>query len=191
MSAHDSIVILGAGIIGLDVALVLAERGYGKSITVIAEHLPGDTALTYTSPWAGCNFSAISGTDANALKWDKAGYFHLSKLASERPEQSYVKRTPSTELWDDNVPSDKIQAMSEYSDRNGLKGERKCTIHVMSPDGLLSLWSFRGSTGDDVETGSVGASDGVGVLKDNGVELVAREDGEVGTGDSICDTSIP
>lgn len=63
---------------------------------------------------AGCNFSAISGTDANALKWDKAGYFHLSKLASERPEQSYVKRTPSTELWDDNVPSDKIQAMSEY-----------------------------------------------------------------------------
>ncbi|EWZ89414.1 hypothetical protein FOWG_09115 [Fusarium oxysporum f. sp. lycopersici MN25] len=114
MSAHDSIVILGAGIIGLDVALVLAERGYGKSITVIAEHLPGDTALTYTSPWAGCNFSAISGTDANALKWDKAGYFHLSKLASERPEQSYVKRTPSTELWDDNVPSDKIQAMSEY-----------------------------------------------------------------------------
>lgn len=40
-----------AGIIGLDVALVLAERGYGKSITVIAEHLPGDTALSYTSPW--------------------------------------------------------------------------------------------------------------------------------------------
>ncbi|KAF5557603.1 d-amino-acid oxidase [Fusarium napiforme] len=103
-----------AGIIGLDVALVLAERGYGKSITAIAEHLPGDTALSYTSPWAGCNFSAISGTDANALKWDKAGYFHLSKLAFERAEQSYVKRTPSTELWDDNVPRDKIQAMSEY-----------------------------------------------------------------------------
>ncbi|KAM5343333.1 hypothetical protein ACJ41O_014299 [Fusarium nematophilum] len=59
-SSRDSIVIVGAGIIGLDVALVLAERGYGQSITVIAEHLPGDTALTYTSPWAGCNFSAIS-----------------------------------------------------------------------------------------------------------------------------------
>ncbi|EXK23607.1 hypothetical protein FOMG_19632 [Fusarium oxysporum f. sp. melonis 26406] len=60
----------------------------------------------------------------------------------------------------------------------------------MSPDGLLSLWSFRDSS-DGVETGSVGAGDRVGVLKDNGVELVAREDGEVGTGDSICDTSIP
>ncbi|KAF4334984.1 d-amino-acid oxidase [Fusarium beomiforme] len=52
MSAHDSIVILGAAVIGLDVALVLAERGYGKVITVIAEHLPGDTALSYTSPWS-------------------------------------------------------------------------------------------------------------------------------------------
>lgn len=40
-----------AGIIGLDVALVLAERGLGPYITVIAEHLPGDTAVTYTSPW--------------------------------------------------------------------------------------------------------------------------------------------
>ena len=37
----------------------------------------------------------------------------------------------------------------------------------------------------------MGVGDGVGVLKDNGVELVAREDGEVGTGDSICDISIP
>ncbi|KAJ3545788.1 hypothetical protein NM208_g2336 [Fusarium decemcellulare] len=114
MSSHDSIVIIGAGVIGLDVALVLAERGYGQSITIIAEHLPGDTALTYTSPWAGCNFSAISGTDANALRWDKVGYFHLSQLASEKPQETYVRRTPSTEMWDDNVPHDKIKAMSEY-----------------------------------------------------------------------------
>ncbi|KAK7419828.1 D-aspartate oxidase [Neonectria magnoliae] len=47
--APDSIVIVGAGIIGLDVGLVLCDKGYGKYITVIAEHLPGDTSLTYTS----------------------------------------------------------------------------------------------------------------------------------------------
>lgn len=40
-----------AGIIGLNVALVLAERGFGDSITVMAEHLPGDTSPGYTSPW--------------------------------------------------------------------------------------------------------------------------------------------
>jgi glycine/D-amino acid oxidase-like deaminating enzyme len=40
-----------AGVVGLDVALLLAERGYGSHITVIAEHLPGDTSINYTSPW--------------------------------------------------------------------------------------------------------------------------------------------
>ncbi|KAJ2965436.1 hypothetical protein NUW58_g10887 [Xylaria curta] len=63
---------------------------------------------------AGCNFSAISGTDPNALKWDQAGYVHLSKLAAQSPEQSFVLRTPSVEYWDENIPHDKIQTMSEY-----------------------------------------------------------------------------
>ena len=42
------------------------------------------------------------------------GYAHLSRLASERPEEAYVEWTPSIELWDENVPRDKIQHMSEY-----------------------------------------------------------------------------
>ncbi|KAL6355633.1 hypothetical protein LRP88_11236 [Fusarium phalaenopsidis] len=109
----DDIVIIGAGIIGLDTALVLSEQGYGRHITVVAEHLPGDTSVTYTSPWAGCNFSAISGADLNALKWDHAGYLYLSKLA-DNPTETFVRRTPSTELWDEAVPHDKIKAMSEY-----------------------------------------------------------------------------
>ncbi|CAJ0550117.1 Ff.00g100470.m01.CDS01 [Fusarium sp. VM40] len=112
--ASDSIVIVGAGIIGLDVALALSEQGHGKSITIIAEYLPGDTAASYTSPWAGCNFSAISGTDANAIKWDMYGYAHLRKLASENSDKSFVKKTPSIEFWDDNVPHDKIKAMGNY-----------------------------------------------------------------------------
>lgn len=63
---------------------------------------------------AGCNFSAISGTDENALKWDKLGYAHLAKLATQQPDESFVKRTPSTELWDEKVPKDKIRHMSDY-----------------------------------------------------------------------------
>jgi hypothetical protein len=31
--------------------MVLAEKGYGKWITVVAEYLPGDTSPNYTSPW--------------------------------------------------------------------------------------------------------------------------------------------
>jgi hypothetical protein len=40
-----------AGVIGLDVALILAENGYGHRTTVVAQHLPGDTSVDYTSPW--------------------------------------------------------------------------------------------------------------------------------------------
>lgn len=40
-----------AGVIGLDVALLLAERGYGSHIIIVAQHLPGDTSIDYTSPW--------------------------------------------------------------------------------------------------------------------------------------------
>ncbi|EON97384.1 putative d-amino acid protein [Phaeoacremonium minimum UCRPA7] len=114
MNRNEGIVIVGAGIIGLNVALVLSERGYGRSITILAEHLPGDTSIAYTSPWAGCNFSAISGSSPNELKWDRLGYAHLTKLASEKPDESFVKRTPSTELWDEEIPYDKIEAMGEY-----------------------------------------------------------------------------
>ncbi|SPN96474.1 probable D-amino-acid oxidase [Cephalotrichum gorgonifer] len=112
--SRASITILGGGIIGLNVALVLAERGYGPSITVIAEYLPGDTSVRYTSPWAGCNFSAISGTDTNALRWDRLGYAHLAKLATEQPRESFVRRTESIEYWDENIPHDKIKSMADY-----------------------------------------------------------------------------
>ena len=40
-----------AGVIGLDDAFLLAERCYGSHITIVAEYLPGDTSLNYTSPW--------------------------------------------------------------------------------------------------------------------------------------------
>ncbi|EAT83813.1 hypothetical protein HBI56_062570 [Parastagonospora nodorum] len=109
-----SIVIVGAGVIGLDVALLLAERGYGSHITVVAEHLPGDTSINYTSPWAGANFSAISGGDANALRWDKLGYGHMMKLAEEHGVEACISKTPSFEYWDEMPARAKIESMAEY-----------------------------------------------------------------------------
>ncbi|TDZ16742.1 D-amino-acid oxidase [Colletotrichum orbiculare MAFF 240422] len=111
---EDPIVIVGAGVIGLDIALVLARRGLGRKTTVIAEHFPGDTSVNYTSPWAGANFSAISGSDKNALRWDRLGYSHLTQLAKADSRASFVKRTPSIEYWDEAVSKDKIASMSEY-----------------------------------------------------------------------------
>lgn len=72
---------------------------------------------------AGCNFSAISGSDANALKWDRDGYAHLTNLAETDPAKSFVEYTPSTEFWEETVPHEKIKHMSGY-----LKDVRSCSV---------------------------------------------------------------
>ncbi|KAL4865117.1 hypothetical protein BDV12DRAFT_200400 [Aspergillus spectabilis] len=113
--ARDSIVILGAGIIGLNVALELSRRGYGRHITVLARDLPEDSNVHYTSPWAGANFSGISGNDANALRWDKTGYLSLMALIDQRAEEAkYLAKTPSIEYWDEQPSTEKIQSVAEY-----------------------------------------------------------------------------
>ncbi|KAL2784683.1 hypothetical protein BJX66DRAFT_316381 [Aspergillus keveii] len=113
--ARDSIVILGAGIIGLNVALELSRRGYGRHVTVIARHLPGDIHVDYTSPWAGANFSGISGNNPNALRWDKAGYLSLMELIDRDAEEAkYLAKTQSTEYWDEEPNPDKIRSVTEY-----------------------------------------------------------------------------
>ncbi|GAB1211157.1 hypothetical protein ATERTT37_000269 [Aspergillus terreus] len=104
-----------AGIIGLNVALELSKRGYGRHITVIAKHLPGDVHVDYTSPWAGANFSGISGNDPNALRWDKAGYLSLMQLIDSGAEEAkYLSKTQSIEYWDEQPSPEKIQSVTEY-----------------------------------------------------------------------------
>ncbi|KAL4903097.1 hypothetical protein BDW74DRAFT_169050 [Aspergillus multicolor] len=113
--ARDSIVILGAGIIGLNVALQLSKRGYGQQITVIGKDLPGDSNVDYTSPWAGANFSGISGNDSNALRWDKAGYLALMDLIDRGAEEAkFLAKIQSTEYWDEQPSAEKIESVTEY-----------------------------------------------------------------------------
>ncbi|KAE8140245.1 PTR2-domain-containing protein [Aspergillus pseudotamarii] len=112
---HNDIVVLGAGIIGLNVALELSKRGYGQHVTIMAEHLPGDESIDYTSPWAGANFSGISGNDANALRWDQSGYSAMMGLIDDGAEEAkYLSKTESTEYWDQAPSQDKINSMTEY-----------------------------------------------------------------------------
>jgi hypothetical protein len=63
---------------------------------------------------AGANFSAISGDDANALRWDKLGYSQMMKLAEEHGVEAYIAKTPSFEYWDEMPSRNKIDSMAEY-----------------------------------------------------------------------------
>lgn len=46
----EEIIVVGAGVIGLNVALELAVRGYASYVTVVAEFMPGDNDPLYASP---------------------------------------------------------------------------------------------------------------------------------------------
>lgn len=59
-AAKKNILVLGAGISGLQTSLSLLQRGH--SVTMIAAHIPGELSPTYTSPWAGGHWRSHAGT---------------------------------------------------------------------------------------------------------------------------------
>ena len=64
---------------------------------------------------AGANFSAISGSNPNALRWDEAGYRAMWNLLEEgAAEAKYLERTKSTEYFDSFPEANKISSMKSY-----------------------------------------------------------------------------
>ncbi|KAF5580566.1 pyridine nucleotide-disulfide oxidoreductase class-II [Fusarium subglutinans] len=93
--------IIGAGVIGLSIALVLSEAGY--HVTVVARELPGDSSLLWASPWAGAGilpYPTNHGRDLQA-----ATYRYFWSLAQTDPS-SGVQRTPVREYFDDRGNDD-------------------------------------------------------------------------------------
>jgi glycine/D-amino acid oxidase-like deaminating enzyme len=49
---NKSIIVIGAGVVGLSTALRLKQKGY-KKVTIVAKYVPGDMCIEYASPYAG------------------------------------------------------------------------------------------------------------------------------------------
>jgi hypothetical protein len=105
-----------AGIIGLYTGLLLARRGKGKHVTVVAEYMPGDQSVNYTSPWAGANFSLISGDDEAALRYDRVSFQNLDSLFRQFGEEAGLRRLPASEYWNTQDPpsQSKIESLKAY-----------------------------------------------------------------------------
>lgn len=92
------------------------ENGVSPSeIQVIAEFLPGDESIRYTSPYAGGNFSCITGNDPDTLAFDNFTYCNLPTVLKKLggPEAG-LQRTVSTEYWDQKPPAVKIESLKRY-----------------------------------------------------------------------------
>ncbi|KAF2675546.1 nucleotide-binding domain-containing protein [Microthyrium microscopicum] len=69
MEERKLIAIIGAGVIGLQIACTLLEAGY--RVTILAQHYPGDQSINYTSPWAGAHWrSYAENDDYEQHDWD-------------------------------------------------------------------------------------------------------------------------
>ncbi|KAK9760751.1 hypothetical protein K7432_014893 [Basidiobolus ranarum] len=53
-----TVIVIGAGVIGLTSALVLQREGY--KVHIVAAQLPGEFHPDYTSPWAGANWHSFA-----------------------------------------------------------------------------------------------------------------------------------
>ncbi|KAF2100780.1 nucleotide-binding domain-containing protein [Rhizodiscina lignyota] len=87
-SSGSQIVVIGAGVTGLQTSVSLLEAGYG--VTIIAKHFPGDKSIEYTSPWAGAHWRTHAPLDDHEQqKWDVESYnYWLSVLENERRDKS-------------------------------------------------------------------------------------------------------
>ena len=107
------IVIVGAGVIGLSLALAIIEsstRCY--QITIVAEHLPDSQPYLsqYTSPWAGAHFRPFPLKNEAELReypWTRETWKRMKRFAAEAPESS-VKIVQGIDLIEENELYEKL-----------------------------------------------------------------------------------
>lgn len=108
-SKEDSVIVVGAGVIGLSIALALKQNGY-KDVTVVAEYLPhpdaGGNSPYYTSTKAGAHFRPFpskSESDVRESEYTRVTYKFFKQLAGHHPESS-IKFVRGYDWIDDPTP---------------------------------------------------------------------------------------
>lgn len=117
MPKSDTIVVVGAGVSGLSIALALKQKGY-ESVTVVAELLPnpdaGGNSPHYTSTKAGAHFRPFPSkteSDVRESVYTRATYKFFQTLAKEHPESS-VQFVRGYDWIDDPTPE--YQQLQEH-----------------------------------------------------------------------------
>ncbi|KAF4967417.1 hypothetical protein FSARC_5030 [Fusarium sarcochroum] len=79
----ETIVVIGAGVIGLTTALLLS-KDRANAVTVVAKHMPGDYDIEYASPFAGANVVPMATKENSHIEvqtWQE-----LKRLCENVPE---------------------------------------------------------------------------------------------------------
>ncbi|KLO20051.1 FAD dependent oxidoreductase [Schizopora paradoxa] len=121
-----SIVILGAGVVGLTVAYALSQDDSNK-ITVVARDMPEHfDSQGWASPWAGANWSPMGDFDERTSKWERITFERLwsmipTGLVMKLTSRAYFETAVSTEWWKDIVRDFRVLSSDQEKFPEGAK----------------------------------------------------------------------
>ncbi|KAJ5900911.1 uncharacterized protein N7473_004981 [Penicillium subrubescens] len=89
MASLETIVVIGAGVIGLSTALSIQEHlSSTQSVLLVARDFPSDTSINYASPWAGAHYRPVPGSSPQALREANQAlrtFNYLKQIAADEP----------------------------------------------------------------------------------------------------------
>ncbi|KAJ5803122.1 D-amino-acid oxidase [Penicillium pulvis] len=133
MSDPETIVIIGAGVIGLSTALCIQQSlSPVQSVLLVARDFPSDTSVNYASPWAGAHYRPVPGSSPQALR--EAGqaqrtYEFMKRVAADEPGAG-VKFIEGVEHLE-APPNEYLDAQSVLNVYEHLDGFRHLTSDEM------------------------------------------------------------
>ncbi|KAK0511431.1 hypothetical protein JMJ35_006004 [Cladonia borealis] len=191
------VVVIGAGITGLQTALALQASNY--LVTIIAEHVPGDEHPLYTSPWAGAQWrSHAKEHELEEQGWDGESYREWMGVVETGeggrgglgivPSTLYwSQETPPTEWWHTTVQSLGPVPLSSLppGTRSGLTFTAIC---IDVPTHLISLLRQFQDAGGKLVKSQLPTEQGLGGTLRAATELL--RDGEGGEGNAGVEVDV-
>ncbi|KKY29091.1 putative d-amino acid [Phaeomoniella chlamydospora] len=115
MGKSELYVILGAGVIGLTIALELKQRCPSADIIIVAQHLPGDRSKYYASPWAGANWMPMAKDSGPEEEREAVTYRRFAQMVREGSHDAGIYAMDIRAIFDQT--KDKAGLLSTGTDR--------------------------------------------------------------------------
>ncbi|KAF4499816.1 D-amino acid oxidase [Fusarium agapanthi] len=107
----ETIVVVGAGVIGLSTALRVQEQTISQSdppsVVIIAREFPSQTSINYATPWAGAHYRPCPGNAPQLLQeavWAKKTYDTLDSWSEKDKLAAGVEFMPGEEFFENPGP---------------------------------------------------------------------------------------
>ncbi|TVY32765.1 D-amino-acid oxidase, partial [Lachnellula cervina] len=121
--SNETIVIIGAGVLGLSTALHLQETlTPPPNLLLIAQYTPGDESIDYATPWSGAHYRPIPDSSPQGLfeaSLAEKTYTHFKTYATAYPEAG-IRFMPGIEMLE-NPPPAYVNLDGRYSAIDGFR----------------------------------------------------------------------